>query len=82
MFRGGCSGMRDMYQLMTTGGIFLMSMTLACLAVGFGAAFPDFTDRNPSRIATSPGGLLTIVVSLVYIGAMMLLLAIPAMKVY
>lgn len=77
---GRMLGYGDMFQLLTTWGIFLMSISLACLAVGFGAAFPDFSERNPSRIATSPGGILTIVVSLAYIGIMMVLLAIPAMK--
>jgi len=57
-----------------------MSISLSSLAVGFGAAFPDFSERNPSRIASSPGGILTIVVSLFYIGIMMTLLAVPSYR--
>ena len=66
-----------LYQLLTVGGIFLMSISLSCLAVGFGAAYPDFSERNPSKIATSPGGILTVVLSLMYIGAMVTFFAIP-----
>ena len=69
-----------LYQLLTIGGIFLMSISLSCLAVGFGAAYPDFSERNPSKIATSPGGILTVALSLLYIGAMLALFAIPAYK--
>ncbi len=65
------------YLFMTVAGIFLMSITLACIAVGFGAAFPVFDERDPSRIASSPGGILTIAVSLVYVGAMTALCSVP-----
>jgi len=57
-----------------------MSITLSCLAIGFGAAFPDFSERNPSKIVSSPGGILTIVISLIYVGVMIVMLAIPAYK--
>lgn len=65
------------YLFTTIAGIFLMSVTLASIAVGFGATFPVFDERDPSRIASSPGGILTIVVSLIYVGAMTALCAIP-----
>ena len=69
-----------LYRLLTFGGILLMSITLSCLAIGFGAAFPDFSERNPSKIVSSPGGILTVLVSLVYIGIMLVMLTIPAYK--
>ena len=72
--------LEGLYQLLTISGIFLMSLALSCLAVGFGAAFPDFSERNPSRIASGPGGILTVVISLFYIGLMMVLLAVPCYK--
>lgn len=65
------------YLVMTVGGIFLMSAALSCLAVGFGAAFPVFHEHDPSRIASSSGGILTIVVSLAYVGVMTGLIAVP-----
>jgi len=69
-----------LYQTLTFGGIFLMSIALSCLAVGFGAAFPDFSECNPSKIVSSPGGILTVVISLIYIGFMIAMLAIPVYK--
>jgi len=69
-----------LYYLFTVAGIIVMSASLSCLSVGLGAAYPDFSERNPSKIATSPGGILTIVLSLLYIGAMVTLLTIPAYK--
>jgi hypothetical protein len=62
---------------MTVGGIFLMSVALSCIAVGFGAAFPVFHEQDPSRIASSPGGILTIAVSLGYVGVMTGLTTVP-----
>ena len=72
--------LEGLYQLLTISGIFFMSLALSCLAVGFGATFPDFSERNPSRIASGPGGILTVVVSMFYIGLMMVLLAVPCYK--
>jgi ABC-2 type transport system permease protein len=63
--------------LMTIGGIFLMSVTLSCIAVGFGAAYPVFHEQDPSRIASSPGGILTVAVSLGYVAFMTALTAVP-----
>lgn len=72
--------LEPLYIVLTVGGIFLMSMALLSLSVGFGAAFPDFSERNPSRIASSPGGILTIVLSLLYIGLMTVLLAVSSYR--
>ncbi len=66
-----------LYLVLTVGGIFLMSVALSCLAVGFGAAFPAFAETNPSRIASSPGGILTVMASLAYVGIMTGLIALP-----
>jgi ABC-2 type transport system permease protein len=69
-----------LYRTLTFGGIFLMSIALSSISIGLGAAFPDFSERNPSKIVSSPGGILTIVISLIYIGFMITMLAIPAYK--
>jgi len=39
---------------------------------------PDFKDESPMRIASTPGGVLTVVISLVYVGLMVAVLAWPA----
>jgi ABC-2 type transport system permease protein len=69
-----------LYQTLTVVGILMMSVSLSSIAVGFGAAFPDFGERNPSRIASSPGGILTIVTTLAYIAAMVVLVGFPAYR--
>lgn len=66
-----------MMALMTT-AIFLMGAALTGLAIGLGAIFPDFKDESPMRIASTPGGVLTVVISLVYVGMMVAILAWPA----
>ncbi len=63
--------------LMTT-GTFLMGATLTGVAIGMGAIFPDFKEESPMRIASSPGGVLTVIVSLVYVGIMVSFMAWPA----
>ena len=72
--------LEPLYRILTFGGIFLMSISLSCLAVGFGAAFPDFSERSPSKIVSTPGGILTVVIALLYVGIMMALLTIPAYR--
>ncbi|MBN1292125.1 MAG: hypothetical protein JXB48_09830 [Candidatus Latescibacteria bacterium] len=72
--------LEGLYQLMTISGIFLMSISLSTLAVGMGAAYPDFSENNPSKIATSPGGILTIVLSLLYIAVMLMLYAVTVYR--
>jgi ABC-2 type transport system permease protein len=57
--------------------IALMSAALSGLAVGLGAVFPDFKEENPSKIVSSFGGTLTLVISFAYIAAVVALLAVP-----
>lgn len=63
--------------LLTTAATFLMGATLTALAVGMGALMPDFRDENPMRIASTPGGVLTVILSLLYVAAMVAALAWP-----
>ncbi|MEA1926885.1 MAG: hypothetical protein U9N73_01660, partial [Candidatus Auribacterota bacterium] len=53
--------------LITCGAIVLMAGVLVSLATGLGAIFPQFTEDNPSRIASGFGGTLNLVLSLIYI---------------
>lgn len=57
--------------------ILLMSVSLTSLAVGMGAIFPKLDESNPGRIASSLGGMLTTVLSLVYVALMVIILAVP-----
>jgi ABC-2 type transport system permease protein len=55
--------------------VLFMSVGLSALAVGFGALMPSFNDDNPARIASGLGGTINAVVSLIYIGLSLVLVA-------
>lgn len=57
----------------------LMSAALSGLAAGLGALFPDFKEDNPSKIVSSFGGTLCLVISFVYNTAVVAMLAVPDM---
>lgn len=57
--------------------IALMSAALSGVAVGLGALFPNFKEENPSKIVSSFGGTLCLVLSFIYNAAMVALLAVP-----
>ncbi len=57
--------------------IALMSAALSSLAVGLGALFPNFKEENPSKIVSSFGGTLCLVMSFTYNTLMVSLLALP-----
>lgn len=46
--------------------IFIVSLSLTALSLGLGAIFADFSQRNPMKIANTPGGILCIFISLVF----------------
>lgn len=59
--------------------IFVISFAITALALGLGAVFADFSQRNPMKIANTPGGILCIFISLVF---MVLLTTIFAWPTY
>jgi len=58
------------FTLITTAFLILMSLSLISIALGLGAVYPQFHERNPMRISSSAGGIITVVVSLFYVGIM------------
>jgi len=54
-----------------------LSVGLSAMAVGFGARLPNFRESSPSKIAAGFGGTLTLVLSSLYIIAVLLLNAVP-----
>ena len=59
------------------GAIGLMSAALSGLSVGLGALFPNFKEDNPSKIVSSFGGTLCLVISFIYNTLFVALLALP-----
>ena len=57
--------------------ILLMSAALCGLSAGLGALFPNFKEENPSKIVSSFGGTLCLVISFAYNTAIVALLAVP-----
>jgi ABC-2 type transport system permease protein len=53
--------------------MFLMNFSMAGLAVGLGAIYPNFTDDNPARIVSGLGGTLNFILSMMYVTVVVLL---------
>jgi ABC-2 type transport system permease protein len=53
--------------------MFLMNFSMAGLAVGLGAMFPNFKDDNPARIVSGLGGTLNFILSMLYVSFVVLL---------
>ncbi|MDQ3622695.1 MAG: hypothetical protein M3463_09430 [Verrucomicrobiota bacterium] len=66
--------------LFFAGTIGLLSASLSGLAVGLGALFPNFKEDNPSKIVSSFGGTLCLVVSFLYISVFIALVALPDLR--
>jgi ABC-2 type transport system permease protein len=57
--------------------ITLVTFALTGLGVGLGVAYPRFKYENATQIITGLGGLIFMVLSLIYIGIIVILLAVP-----
>lgn len=64
----------------TLTGSFLSTTVLVSMGVGLGAMSPDFRRENPMEVALSLGGLGYMALSMLYIGTMMFLLALPVRR--
>jgi ABC-2 type transport system permease protein len=57
--------------------IFFLTPGVVAMGVGLGAAYPDFASENPSQAVTSFGGLVFMMLSAGFIGAVIILEAGP-----
>ncbi len=73
-------GLTGYMMILSFFSILLMSVALTSLSVGMGAVFPRFDERNPGRIASSMGGTITTVISLVYVCLAVIIIALPAYR--
>jgi ABC-2 type transport system permease protein len=71
-------GLRGVLMILTFISVLLMSVSLTSLSVGLGAIYPRFEERNPGKIASTMGGMLATVLSLAYVGLMVIIAALPA----
>jgi len=53
--------------------ILLVSFGLTSISIGLGALTPNFKEDNPARIANGLGGTVSVMVSLIYLGAVIAL---------
>jgi ABC-2 type transport system permease protein len=60
--------------------IGIMGATLSGLSVGLGAVFPNLKEENPSKIVSSFGGTLCLVISFIYIAIFVALIALPGVR--
>ncbi len=60
----------------------MMAVTLVALGIGMGAWSPNFAAENPLQVGLSLGGFAYMALSLLYVGAMMLLAARPVMQYF
>lgn len=78
LFSAFILGIAPVMTAVSVATIFIMAFGLTSLAVGLGAIFPNFNEDNPARIANGLGGTLNVILSLVYIGAVTMLMFVPA----
>jgi len=60
----------------------LLSTGLSALSVGLGAKLPDLREASPAKIAAGFGGTLTLILSALYVLAIIIPPAIPAYLIY
>jgi len=65
------------YLVMPIIAIFVAA-SLVSINLGLGAAFPQFNEDNPSKIAAGSGGIIAALASIAYVGISILILATPA----
>ncbi len=58
---------------LSTVTIFLVSFGLTSISIGLGALTPNFREDNPARIANGLGGTVSVMISLIYLGAVVAL---------
>ncbi len=62
--------------------LFLMTPGIISLGIGLGAAYPDFTSENPAQTVTGFGGLMFMIYSAGFIGAVTILQAGPVYSIF
>ena len=64
--------------VLSVASIFMITLGVTSLGVGIGALYPRFNVANPATISTGFGGIVYMIVTLLYIGVVVLAVAYPA----
>ena len=67
---------------LSTISLLFMTPGIVAMGVGLGAAYPDFASENPAQAVTSFGGVLFMILSAAFIGAVILLQAGPVYYIF
>ncbi len=60
-------GQRVEVSLLASGFLLLTSLSLISLSLGLGAVYAQFNETNPMKISSGYGGIITVVLSLIYV---------------
>jgi ABC-2 type transport system permease protein len=60
-------GQRLEVSLLASGFLLLTSLSLISLSLGLGAVYAQFNETNPMKISSGYGGIITVVLSLIYV---------------
>lgn len=75
-------GVRGGMMLLSSLASLIMALALTGLSLGMGAMFPRFDFENEAQVPASPGGVASMILSLCYIGFMIVLLAAPVYRLF
>jgi len=75
-------GVRGNMMVLFTLASLVMALSLTGLSLGMGALYPRFDFENEAQIAVSPGGVAAMILSLGYIGLMVVFLAGPMYRFF
>jgi ABC-2 type transport system permease protein len=72
----------DVMMIVGVATVFLMTFGIAALGIGMGAAFPRFRYENVAQIPTGFGGIAYMIVTMLFIGAIITLEAWPVYRIF
>jgi ABC-2 type transport system permease protein len=75
-------GIGGTMMILFTVASLVMSLSLTGLSLGMGAMYPKFDFENEAQIAASSGGLVSMILSLGYVGLMVVFLASPVYRFF
>ena len=75
-------GVRGGMMILCSGASLAMALALTGLSLGMGAMYPRFDFENEAQVPASPGGVASMILSLGYIGFMVVFLAAPVYRLF